>query len=73
MTATSPARQPGETTRPRRGETRQRILDAAGDLFRAHGVDGVGVDAVMRKPCSVAGVARAIAEADASQRRSAAA
>ena len=49
MTATSPARQPGETTRPRRGETRQRILDAAGDLFRAHGVDGVGVDAVMRQ------------------------
>jgi TetR/AcrR family transcriptional repressor of nem operon len=29
-------------------ETRQRILDAAGLLFREHGIDGVGVDAVMR-------------------------
>lgn len=34
--------------KPRRGETRQRILDAAGRLFREHGVDGVGVDAVMK-------------------------
>ncbi|HQT77131.1 MAG TPA: helix-turn-helix domain-containing protein [Rhodopila sp.] len=33
----------------RRAETRQRILAAAGRLFRAHGVDGVGVDAVMRE------------------------
>ena len=32
----------------RRVETRQRILDAAGRLFREHGVDGVGVDAVMK-------------------------
>ena len=28
--------------------TRQRILTAAGQLFREHGVDGVGVDAVMK-------------------------
>jgi TetR/AcrR family transcriptional regulator, transcriptional repressor for nem operon len=33
----------------RRAETRQRILLAAGDLFREHGVDGVGVDAVMKQ------------------------
>jgi TetR/AcrR family transcriptional regulator, transcriptional repressor for nem operon len=33
----------------RRAETRQRILTAAGHLFRQHGVDGVGVDAVMQK------------------------
>src|SRR5277367_6241127 len=33
----------------RRAETRQRILTAAGDLFREHGVDGVGVDAVMER------------------------
>jgi TetR/AcrR family transcriptional repressor of nem operon len=33
----------------RRAETRQRILDAAGQLFREHGVDGVGVDAVMKQ------------------------
>ncbi len=37
-----------ETTQ-RRTETRQRILDAAGLLFREHGIDGVGVDAVMRQ------------------------
>jgi TetR/AcrR family transcriptional repressor of nem operon len=37
-----------ETTQ-RRAETRQRILDAAGLLFREHGIDGVGVDAVMRQ------------------------
>ena len=30
-------------------DTRKRILTAAGDLFRKHGVDGVGVDAVMRQ------------------------
>ncbi len=33
----------------RRAETRQRILTAAGRLFREHGVDGVGVDAVMKE------------------------
>ncbi len=33
----------------RRIETRQRILTAAGHLFREHGVDGVGVDAVMKE------------------------
>src|ERR1700733_15915177 len=33
----------------RRAETRQRILAAAGDLFREHGIDGVGVDAVMKE------------------------
>jgi TetR/AcrR family transcriptional repressor of nem operon len=36
-----------EPTR-RRAETRQRILTAAGHLFREHGIDGVGVDAVMK-------------------------
>jgi TetR/AcrR family transcriptional regulator, transcriptional repressor for nem operon len=35
--------------RQRRADTRQRILTAAGDLFREHGVDGVGVDAVMKQ------------------------
>ena len=33
----------------RRVETRQRILEAAGNLFREHGIDGVGVDAVMKQ------------------------
>jgi len=33
----------------RKAETRQRILDAAGALFRAQGIDGVGVDAVMHE------------------------
>jgi TetR/AcrR family transcriptional repressor of nem operon len=33
----------------RKAETRQRILAAAGGLFRTHGVDGVGVDAVMHE------------------------
>jgi TetR/AcrR family transcriptional repressor of nem operon len=33
----------------RRTETRQRILGAAGRLFRQHGIDGVGVDAVMKE------------------------
>ena len=37
-----------ETTQ-RRAETRQRILTAAGHLFREHGIDGVGVDAVMKQ------------------------
>jgi TetR/AcrR family transcriptional regulator, transcriptional repressor for nem operon len=31
----------------RKAETRQRILKAASALFRRHGVDGVGVDAIM--------------------------
>ncbi len=31
-----------------KAETRQRILDSASVLFRQHGIDGVGVDAVMR-------------------------
>jgi TetR/AcrR family transcriptional repressor of nem operon len=33
----------------RRAETRQRILAAASNLFREHGIDGVGVDAVMKE------------------------
>src|ERR1700761_5915782 len=33
----------------RRGETHQRIIEAAGRLFRRHGIDGVGVDAIMRE------------------------
>jgi TetR/AcrR family transcriptional regulator, transcriptional repressor for nem operon len=33
----------------RRGETHQRIIEAAGRLFRQHGIDGVGVDAIMRE------------------------
>jgi TetR/AcrR family transcriptional repressor of nem operon len=33
----------------RRTETHQRIIDAAGRLFRLHGIDGVGVDAIMRE------------------------
>ncbi|WP_428485051.1 TetR/AcrR family transcriptional regulator [Rhodopila sp.] len=36
------------TTTQRKTATRQRIIDAAGLLFREHGVDGTGVDAVMR-------------------------
>jgi TetR/AcrR family transcriptional repressor of nem operon len=32
-----------------RAETRQRIVQAAGALFRQHGIDGVGVDAIMRE------------------------
>jgi TetR/AcrR family transcriptional repressor of nem operon len=31
-----------------KAETRQRIIDAAAILFRGHGIDAVGVDAVMR-------------------------
>jgi TetR/AcrR family transcriptional regulator, transcriptional repressor for nem operon len=34
-------------TEPRKVETRQRIVDAAGSLFRRYGIDGVGVDAIM--------------------------
>ncbi len=33
----------------RRAATRQRILTAAGRLFRQHGFDGIGVDAVMQQ------------------------
>lgn len=33
----------------RRAETRQRILAAASNLFREHGIDGIGVDAVMKE------------------------
>jgi TetR/AcrR family transcriptional repressor of nem operon len=36
-------------TEGRREETRQRILTAAGELFREHGIDGIGVDAVMKQ------------------------
>jgi TetR/AcrR family transcriptional repressor of nem operon len=43
-------RQPeGRQPEGRRAETRQRILTAAGQLFREHGIDGVGVDAVMQQ------------------------
>jgi TetR/AcrR family transcriptional repressor of nem operon len=31
----------------RKAETRQRILASAGALFRSHGIDAVGVDAIM--------------------------
>ena len=33
----------------RRAATHQRILDAAGRLFRTHGTDGVGLDSVMKE------------------------
>jgi len=36
-------------TSRRKAETRQRIVAAAADLFRRNGVDGVGVDAIMRE------------------------
>lgn len=36
-------------TSEQKAETRQRIMDAAGRLFRRDGIDGVGVDAVMRQ------------------------
>jgi len=36
-------------TSHRKAETRQRIVAAAADLFRQHGIDGVGVDAIMRE------------------------
>jgi TetR/AcrR family transcriptional repressor of nem operon len=35
-------------TSQRKAETRQRIVEAAAELFRQHGIDGVGVDAIMR-------------------------
>ena len=34
-------------TSARKTETRERILAAAGELFRSHGIDAVGVDAIM--------------------------
>lgn len=34
-------------TNEQKAETRQHIVDAAGRLFRRHGIDSVGVDAVM--------------------------
>jgi TetR/AcrR family transcriptional regulator, transcriptional repressor for nem operon len=36
-------------TSERKAETRERILTAAGELFRTHGIDAVGVDAVMHR------------------------
>jgi TetR/AcrR family transcriptional regulator, transcriptional repressor for nem operon len=36
-------------TSQHKAETRQRIVDAANLLFRQHGIDGVGVDAIMRE------------------------
>jgi AcrR family transcriptional regulator len=36
-------------TSHRKAETRERILQAAASLFRQHGIDGVGVDAVMHE------------------------
>jgi TetR/AcrR family transcriptional regulator, transcriptional repressor for nem operon len=36
-------------TNKRKAETRERILAAAGELFRGHGIDAVGVDAVMHR------------------------
>jgi TetR/AcrR family transcriptional repressor of nem operon len=34
-------------TNEQKAETRQHIVDAAGRLFRQHGIDAVGVDAIM--------------------------
>jgi TetR/AcrR family transcriptional repressor of nem operon len=36
-------------TSARKAETRERILEAAGALFRGHGIDAVGVDTIMRE------------------------
>ena len=36
-------------TSERKAETRERILAAAGALFRGHGIDAVGVDAIMHQ------------------------
>lgn len=36
-------------TSERKTETRERILAAAGELFRSHGIDVVGVDAIMHR------------------------
>jgi TetR/AcrR family transcriptional repressor of nem operon len=38
-----------------KGETRQRILEAAGKLFREHGYNGIGVDAIMAEAGLTAG------------------
>jgi TetR/AcrR family transcriptional repressor of nem operon len=35
------------STNDRKAETRQHIVEAAGRLFRQHGIDAVGVDAIM--------------------------
>jgi TetR/AcrR family transcriptional repressor of nem operon len=40
-------RAPSQRKAQQKADTRQRILEAAGALFREHGIDGVGVDAVM--------------------------
>ncbi|HET7880593.1 MAG TPA: TetR/AcrR family transcriptional regulator [Acetobacteraceae bacterium] len=37
------------TSAERKADTRERILAAAGELFRLHGIDGVGVDAIMHR------------------------
>jgi TetR/AcrR family transcriptional regulator, transcriptional repressor for nem operon len=34
-------------TNDQKAETRQHIVEAAGRLFRQHGIDAVGVDAIM--------------------------
>lgn len=36
-------------TSERKAETRERIMQAAGSLFRSHGIDAVGVDAIMHQ------------------------
>jgi TetR/AcrR family transcriptional repressor of nem operon len=36
-------------TSERKAETRERIMEAAGALFRSHGIDAVGVDAIMHQ------------------------
>lgn len=41
------ARHAQRASRTRGAESRARIVEAAARLFRAHGVDGVGVDAIM--------------------------
>jgi TetR/AcrR family transcriptional repressor of nem operon len=35
-------------SKEQKAETRQQIIEAAGTLFRRHGLDAVGVDAIMR-------------------------
>ncbi len=49
MTLVTMGRQPMTEPTQRRTETRKRILDVAGRLFRQGGIDGVGVDAVMKE------------------------
>lgn len=39
----------GRSSQEKAGENRQRILDAAERLFRAHGIDGVSIADVMRE------------------------